>query len=229
MFPLNRRAVIEYAVEEAMAAGITSVGIVIREGKECIRDYLLDVFSSRNVELLFVNQRKPLGVGHAILTCREIVGLEPFAVILPDIVFEPEHNPTRDLIEFFARRGKACLSLVMAPPEILSRYGSLDVAKMIDGVFKITYISNVPRLKMPSEKPELRGCGRAIFTPRLFEFPEVKTDSELSDGELISWFMEADEVLGLPVPYRFYDVGAYDGYVEAINALQRTAAKLKTD
>jgi len=230
MFPLNRKAVIEYVIEEAIAAGIVTIGVVIRKGKEIIRHYLLDVFAGRNTEIHFIDQEKPLGLGDAILASKDFVGGDCFVVMLPDIIFRTAENPTRELVKFFALRGKSCFCLVQVPKQTLHRYGSLCVVKAEERAYKITYASKeYDIMKMPSGDPGLRGCGRTILTPRIFNYPDVERKSELGDGELITWLIRVDEVWGLHVPYRPYDTGSYDGYVEAINAFQRAKAELKNN
>lgn len=228
MFPLNRRAVIEYAVEEAIRAGIHEIGVVIRRGKEVICDYLLTVFSRRDVEVSFIIQKQPRGLGDAIMASVEFVGGNPFAVLLPDIVFRVGENPMRDLLDFYARTGKSCFCLVEISAQNLHRYGSLRGTRMGDGVFKITYVSNQFNPDISFGEVELRGCGRTIFTPRVFGFPRVDKDRELNDGEVLDWLAGVDEVWGLRVPYRAYDAGTYEGYMETVNAFWQSVAAGKT-
>ena len=230
MFPLNRRAVIEYAIDEAITAGISTIGIVIRKEKKIIRDYLSDLFLDNNkVELIFIEQAKPLGLGDAILGSQEFVGKDPFIVILPDNVFQVPNNPTRDLIEFFSRIGKTCFCIIERSAETVHRYGSLSGERMDEGVFKITYISSEFNPDLSFGNPELRGCGRTIFTPNVFEFFRTDRECELGDGELLSWLIQVDEVWGLRVPYQTYDTGVYDGYVEAVEAFWQMTSESKTN
>ncbi len=227
MFPLNQRAVIEYAVDEAIGAGIFTIGIIIRKGKEVIRDYLRDVFSERNMELVFIDQGKPGGLGDAILRCQEFVGHEPFVVTLPDLIFRPDDNPTRDLLDFFSRSGKTCFCLVERPKKSFHQYGSLRGVKVGENLYKISYISNDFNPEISFGDGGLRGCGRTIFTPLVFEFPRVERGGELSDGEVISWLIGVDEVWGFRVPYHPYDVGTYEGYVEAVEAFCQGVSEAK--
>src|SRR5947209_9684699 len=143
MLPLVDKPIIQYGVEEAVASGIDNIILVTGRGKNAIEDHFdvsveLESFLeqrgkreqldeirkiSNMINFAYVRQGEPLGLGHAVLVARELVGAEPFAVILGDDVIDAEPPAIRQLIDVFARVNGPVLAVERIPPEEISSYG----------------------------------------------------------------------------------------------------------
>jgi UTP--glucose-1-phosphate uridylyltransferase len=117
-----------------------------------------------------VRQREPLGLGHAVLCAKDLVGDEPFIVMLGDILIPPETPCLPQLIEVYERYGGSVLSLVPLPPEVVPTYGIAAVEELPDGALKVTHIVEKPPLE---EAPSNLGAyGRYVLTPDIFALLE---------------------------------------------------------
>ena len=160
MLPLVDKPIIQYGVEEAVASGIDNIILVTGRGKNAIedhfdvsvelesfleargkRDQLAEVRKISNmINFAYVRQGEPLGLGHAVLVARELVGDEPFAVILGDDVIDADPPAMKQLIDVFHRVDGPVLAVERVPPDEVSSYGVIDVAPggdLGDGVFQV--------------------------------------------------------------------------------------------
>src|SRR6266849_6160482 len=161
MLPLVDKPIIQYGVEEAVAAGISNIILVTGRGKNAIEDHFdvsveLETFLeargkrdqlaevrkiSNMINFAYVRQGEPLGLGHAVLVARELVGDEPFAVILGDDVIDAEPPAIKQLIDVFGQVGGPVLAVERVPRDEISSYGVIAVApngRLADGVFQVT-------------------------------------------------------------------------------------------
>jgi UTP--glucose-1-phosphate uridylyltransferase len=192
LLPLVDKPTLQYIVEEAVAAGIEEIIFVTSRSKRSIEDHF-DVFPELEVALerkgkrkeleelrrvqtmatyTYVRQPEPRGLGHAVLCAKELVGDEPFVVMLGDDLVAPETPCLPRMIEIHEQYGGSVLSLVPLPPEIIPTYGIVSVQKIDDGkdVFKVTHLVEKPALE---EAPsDLGVAGRYILTPDIFAFLE---------------------------------------------------------
>ena len=190
MLPLVDKPIIQYGVEEAVASGVDNIILVTGRGKNAIEDHfdvaielesfleargkreLLDEVRkiSSMIKVAYVRQGEPLGLGHAVLVTRELVGNEPFAVILGDDVIDAEPPAIRQLIDVFERVGGPVLAVERVPREDISSYGviALDAsARLGDGIYKVADLVEKPsRDEAPSD---LAIIGRYVLTPDIFE------------------------------------------------------------
>jgi UTP--glucose-1-phosphate uridylyltransferase len=191
MIPVIDRPGIQYVVEEAVRAGIDDIVVVTSRGKGAIEDHFdrsveleghleaagkLDLLAevrriAELADISYVMQEEPLGFGHAVLTARERVGAEPFAVMVPDeIVPEPiddERDLLPELIALHDRFAAGVIAVQEVPHEDISSYGAIDPEDVEPGVFKIVDMIEKPS---PSEAPsDLASRGRYVFTPDLFD------------------------------------------------------------
>src|SRR5262245_22356393 len=159
MLPLVDKPIIQYGVEEALSSGIDNILLVTGRGKNAIEDHFdvsveLESFLeargkreqlaeirkiSNLINFAYVRQGEPLGLGHAVLVARELIGNEPFAVILGDDVIDAEPPAIRQLIDVFNRVGGPVLAVERIPADEISSYGVIDIdagARLGDGIYK---------------------------------------------------------------------------------------------
>src|SRR5436189_4126142 len=160
MLPLVDKPIIQYGVEEAVAAGIANIILVTGRGKNAIEDHFdvsveLETFLeargkreqldevrkiSNMINFAYVRQGEPLGLGHAVLVARELVGNEPFAVILGDDVIDAEPPAIRQLIDVFAQVNGPVLAVERVPRDQISSYGVIAIeanAKLREGIYQV--------------------------------------------------------------------------------------------
>jgi UTP--glucose-1-phosphate uridylyltransferase len=189
MLPLVDKPIIQYGVEEAVASGIDNIILVTGRGKNAIEDHFdvsveLESFLeargkreqlaeirkiSNMINFAYVRQGEPLGLGHAVLVGRDLVGDEPFAVILADDVIDAQPPAIKQLSEVFNRLGGPVLAVERVEPEDVSSYGVIDIdpaAQLGDGVYQVRdLVEKPPREEAPSN---LAIIGRYILTPDIF-------------------------------------------------------------
>src|SRR6187549_82149 len=167
MLPLVDKPIIQYGVEEAVASGISNIILVTGRGKN---DLLEEVRKISNlINFAYVRQGEPLGLGHAVLVTRELVGDEPFAVLLGDDVIDAEPPAIRQLIDVFDRLGGPVLAVERVPREDISSYGVIAIepnTALGDGVYQVRdLVEKPPRDEAPSD---LAIIGRYVLTPDIF-------------------------------------------------------------
>ena len=187
MLPLVDKPIIQYGVEEAVAAGVDHIILVTGRGKNAIEDHfdvavelealleargktdlLAEIRSISNMfNVAYVRQGEPLGLGHAVLVTRQLVGDEPFAVILADDVIDATPPALAQMIKVFDEVGGPVLLVERVPREEISNYGVIAYEPVRDGVYRITDLVEKPPVdRAPSD---LAIIGRYILTPDIFE------------------------------------------------------------
>ncbi len=186
MFPLVDRPVIQYIVEEAVAAGIEQIIMVTSASKRAIEDHfdrdfeleavledgkkfaLLEaVKKPAEISMAFVRQKERLGNGHAVLITRDLVGDEPFAIFFPDDVILNGVPAIRQLMDVFDRVGKTVLAVQQVPPEQVVQYGVIDPYPVEPRLYQVRSVIEKPSVE---EAPSnLTTVGRFVATPELFD------------------------------------------------------------
>jgi UTP--glucose-1-phosphate uridylyltransferase len=203
MLPLVDKPIIQYGVEEAVASGIDNIILVTGRGKNAIEDHFdvsveLESFLeargktdqldevrkiSNMINFAYVRQGEPLGLGHAVLVARELVGTEPFAVILGDDVIDADPPAMRQLIDVFERVGGPVLAVERVPLDETSSYGVIDVEvnpKLGEGIYQVRdLVEKPPRGEAPSN---LAIIGRYVLTPDIF--PALAATKSDRTGEI---------------------------------------------
>ncbi len=208
MLPLVDKPIIQYGVEEAVAAGCDQIIIVTGRGKQSIEDHfdvsyelermledrkktdLLKIVRSISdmIHIAYVRQKEALGLGHAVLTARELVGNEPFAVLLADDVIDSKIPVLKQMIDVFEHVHGSVIATQIVEGEAISAYGVLDVRPM-DGhngrLFEIKNMVEKPKLKDAPSKQAI--IGRYLLTPAVFETlsqvkPGAGGEIQLTDG-----------------------------------------------
>jgi UTP--glucose-1-phosphate uridylyltransferase len=200
MLVLVDRPIIQYGVEEAMQSGIDNVILVTSRGKGIMEDHfdvayelesvlerrgkttLLEDLRSSRINVASVRQGEPLGLGHAVLVTRPLVGDEPFAVVLTDDVIDATPPALRQMIDVFERVGGPVIAVEQVPTEDVSSYGivAVDKSEIAPGVHRIVdLVEKPPRHEAPSN---LAIIGRYILTPDIF--PALQDTASDRTGEI---------------------------------------------
>ncbi len=200
MLPLVDKPLIQYVVEEAVASGIESVIIITGRGKSAIEDHFdvsfeLEVLLrergkadelrevrqiSDMVRISYVRQREALGLGHAIAQARDLVGDEPFAVMLSDDIIDSKTPALRQLIDVYEKYDAPVVATMHVAGEAISRFGVLDVEEVEDRVYRVKDMIEKPALAdAPSD---LAIIGRYILTPDIFD--EIEKTRAGAIGEI---------------------------------------------
>jgi UTP--glucose-1-phosphate uridylyltransferase len=200
MLPLVDKPLIQYVVEEAVASGIESVIIVTGRGKAAIEDHFDISFElekllqergkeeelkamsaiSEMARVSYVRQREALGLGHAVLQARDLVGDEPFAVMLSDDIIDSETPALKQLLDVYEKYDAPVVAVFQVEGEAISRFGVIDGEEVEDGVYKIKDMVEKPK---SSEAPsDLAIIGRYILTPDIFD--EIEKTRPGAIGEI---------------------------------------------
>ena len=181
MIPVLEKPLIEFGVEEAFSAGIDHVIIVISEDKVALQKY----FSTREMDVSFITQARPLGLGHAVLTSSPLIGNEPFAVLLPDDIIYHSDNALNQMLPLFDKYGCSIVAVQDVPSQAVQNYGIIGSSPQGHGVHKITSLVEKPTL---ADSPSsLAIVGRYILTPHIFDClastrPNTHGEIQLTDS-----------------------------------------------
>ncbi len=228
MLPLVDKPTLQYIVEEAVAAGVEEIIFVTSRSKRSIEDHF-DAFpeleailerKGKRKELAelralqsmaiytSVRQPEPLGLGHAVLCAKELVGDEPFIVMLGDIIIPPETPCLPQLIDVYEQYGGSVLSLVPLPPEVVPTYGIASIEELGNDALKITHLVEKPALE---EAPSDLGVyGRYILTPDIFALLEQTPPGyggEIQVTDAIEMQAKAGHCYGVQFTGERYDTG----------------------
>jgi len=228
MLPIVDKPTLQYIVEEAVAAGVEEIIFVNSRSKRSIEDHF-DQFPELEATLerkgkrkeleelralqamatyVTVRQPQPLGLGHAVLCAKELVGDEPFIVMLGDILIPPETPCLPDLIKVYERYSGSVLSLVPLPSEVSPTYGIAAVQELGDDTLKVSHLVEKPTLE---EAPSDLGVyGRYILTPDIFALLEQTPPGkggEIQVTDAIEMQAKAGNCYGLRFTGERYDTG----------------------
>ena len=246
MLPLVDKPIIQYGIEEAAAAGIEDIVIVTGRGKNAIEDHFdvsieLESFletrgqkdlaaTVRGISNLvrsvsYVRQGEPLGLGHAVLTARPLVGQEPFAVVLADDVIDATPSALAQMIKIFDEVKGPVILVERIPKEQISGYGVIDAVPMKPGVYQIRDLVEKPAAKdAPSD---LAIIGRYVLTPDIFDMLTEEAGA-VTSGEIqltngLKRLLAKRPVYACEVTGVRHDTGNKLGFLKAVVyfALQR--------
>jgi UTP--glucose-1-phosphate uridylyltransferase len=237
MLPIVDKPLIQYAVEEAAAAGITEMIFVTGRNKRAIEDHfdkayeletelerkskgeMLDMVRSvlpEGVRCVYTRQAEPLGLGHAVLCAQSVVGDEPFAVILADDLMDSQPPAMARMADIFAKENASLLGVEQVPRDQTQSYGIVTIDAMQGDIARIRAIVEKPK---PADAPSnLAVIGRYVLTPKIFELlsrlnPGAGGEIQLTDA--ISQLLSQERVLAVRLPGRRFDCGSKLGYVQA--------------
>jgi UTP--glucose-1-phosphate uridylyltransferase len=241
MMPIVDKPLIQYAVEEAVAAGITDMVFITGRNKRAIEDhfdkaYELEVelemrgkdellrivreVTPSHINCIYIRQVEPLGLGHAVLCARPVVQDEPFAVLLADDLIDGKPPIIKQMVDVFNQYQCSILGVQDVPREQTRQYGIVSSVPLTSNIEEVNGIVEKPE---PDKAPTTLGVvGRYILTPRIFDYLEkvqagAGGEIQLTDG--LAALMREEKMLA----YRFsgtrYDCGSKLGYLKAMVAL----------
>jgi UTP--glucose-1-phosphate uridylyltransferase len=240
MLPLVDKPLIQYSVEEAINSGIEQVIMVTALGKRAIEDYFdrsfeLEYFLEQKgetellrqmqelsnlVDISYVRQKEQLGLGHAILTARNIVGDEPFAVILPDDIIDSDVPSLKRMIEVYEEYGAGVVAVERVSDENTRKYGIIEPRQVSDGIYQVLSLVEKPE---PAQAPSHLGIvGRYILVPEIFDVLKVTPpgkgqEIQLTDG--LQLLLKQQKLYAFELDGIRYDAGTPLGWLEATVAL----------
>jgi UTP--glucose-1-phosphate uridylyltransferase len=232
------RPLIQYAIDEARAAGIKEFIFVTSRGKSALEDYfdnapeleaalrkagkddLLEVLKDTNMDsgaIAYLRQNRPMGLGHAVWCARRLIGNEPFAVLLPDDVIAAERACLLQMVEAYEETGGCMVAAMEVPPAKISSYGVLDIEDDRGAIVKVRGMVEKPKSKdAPSN---LAVIGRYILTPKVLTNLNRMKQGAGGEIQLTDAIAEEAEgeagVYGLRFEGQRYDCGSKIGFLQA--------------
>jgi UTP--glucose-1-phosphate uridylyltransferase len=238
MLPLVDKPLLQYSVEEAVAAGCEEVILITGRGKVTMEDHfdrapeleaslerrgrteLLDLVRSISnlTRIVATRQSEPLGLGHAVLQARDLIGDEPFAVILPDDMVDGDVPCLKQMVDAFAQTQATILGSEVVEGDAISQYGCLDCTQDPDFPRLLDVVDLVEKPK-PEEAPSQHAIiGRYILTPRIFEMIEQLKPGrggELQLTDAIKALLQYEKVYGFSFEGTRHDAGDKFGFLKA--------------
>jgi len=238
MLPVVDKPLIQYAVEEALQAGINEFIFVTRNDKASIIEHFrpepaleeelvekkkqdlvecINYFSDRNITFKTVIQEKPLGLGHAVLCAMSAVGNEPFAVILADdLIYNPEQGCLDQMVSIFAEKRNSIVAVETVPKEDTSKYGIVSTQKKEQGLGLLSAIVEKPEPDMAPSN--LAVVGRYLLTPAIFmhlQSTPKGAGGEIQLTDAIATLIQKEQVYCWEFKGKRYDCGSKLGYLQA--------------
>lgn len=237
MLPIVDKPLIQYAVEEAVAAGITDMIFVTGRSKRAIEDHfdksvelemelerkqksemlaLVRNILPKNVNCIYIRQAEPLGLGHAVLCAKPVVGDEPFAVLLADDLLDGDPPVLKQMVSAYEKHGCSLLGVQDVPRSETRSYGIVATKPLTERIEQVSAIVEKPK---PEEAPStLAVVGRYVLTPRLFYYlehgkPGAGGEIQLTDA--IAALLAEEQVLAYRYNGTRYDCGSKLGYLQA--------------
>ncbi|WKA57769.1 UTP--glucose-1-phosphate uridylyltransferase GalU [Planococcus shenhongbingii] len=234
MLPIVDKPTIQYIIEEAIASGIEDIIIVTGKGKRSIEDHfdhafeletalrekgkldMLDsVLQTSKVEIHYIRQKQPLGLGHAIWSARKFIGSEPFAVLLGDDIVENDEPCLAQLMTQYEQTGHSIIGVQQVEPKDTHRYGIIDPIS-VDGKL-ITVDHFVEKPESGAAPSNYAIMGRYILTPEIFDFlgeHHFGAGGEIQLTDAIQQLNEVQPVYAYEFDGRRFDVGEKYGFIE---------------
>jgi UTP--glucose-1-phosphate uridylyltransferase len=237
MLPLVDKPIIQYGVEEALASGVDNIILVTGRGKNAIEDHfdvsveletfleargkkdLLDEVRkiSNLINFSYVRQGEPLGLGHAVLVTQNLIGDEPFAVILGDDVIDADPPALRQMIDVFNQVDGPVVAIERVPLSDVSSYGILDADEIRPGVYQIRdMVEKPPKEEAPSD---LAIIGRYILTPDIFPALEATASDRTGEIQLTNGLrrlLKDRPLYGCRIDGVRHDTGNKLGFLKAV-------------
>ncbi|MBI2830170.1 MAG: UTP--glucose-1-phosphate uridylyltransferase GalU [Chloroflexi bacterium] len=240
MLPLLNKPIIQYSVEEAIACGIELVVIVTALGKRAIEDYFdrhyeLECMLEQKgetemaeqvrrlcnmVDICYVRQKEQLGLGHALLMARSIIGNEPFVLFLPDDIFENQDQVLRQMLDVSERYEGSTIAVKRVNGNEVSRYGIIEPNKVAERVYRVANLVEKPALKdAPSN---LAIMGRYVLMPEIFDalertLPGKNREIQLTDA--LQKMLRHHPIYGYEFEGERYDAGTLNEWLKTTVAL----------
>ncbi|MCK4273416.1 MAG: UTP--glucose-1-phosphate uridylyltransferase GalU [Dehalococcoidales bacterium] len=240
MLPLVDKPLIQYAVEEALGSGIEQVIIVTAQGKSAIEDYFerspeLEHFLEQKgdaehlsqmreitgmADVRYVRQKEQLGLGHAILMAKEIVGNEPFAVILPDDIIDSDVPCLKRMIDIYEKYEAGVIAVERVGDEDTRKYGIIEPKRVSERVYQVLSLVEKPE---PAQAPSRLGIvGRYVLTPQIFDVLAVTPPgkgNEIQVTDALQLLLKQQKLYAFELEGVRHDTGNPLGWLKANVAL----------
>lgn len=236
MLPIIDKPTIQYIIEEAINSGIEDIIIVTGKGKRAIEDHfdknfeleqnliekqktelLEKVEHASSVDLHFIRQKEPKGLGHAIWCARKFIGNEPFAVLLGDDIVESDEPCLKQLMNIYEEKNSSIIGVQTVPETETNRYGIISVEESIsESLYSIKSLVEKPLNNPPSN---LAIMGRYILSPEIFNIlgqHKIGAGGEIQLTDAITELNKLEKVFAYKFNGKRYDVGQVDGYLLTI-------------
>jgi UTP--glucose-1-phosphate uridylyltransferase len=248
MMPIVDKPLIQYAVEEAVAAGITDMVFITGRNKRAIEDHFDKAYEMEteleakgklallklvqetvpsHINCIYIRQTEPLGLGHAVLCAAPVVGDAPFAVLLADDLIDADPPVLRQMVETFERHESSLLGVQNVPFADTAAYGIVSTEPGREGLQNVTAIVEKPA---PEKAPSnLAVIGRYVLTPRIFHHlrkVQAGAGGEIQLTDAIAALIDEEPVLAFPFHGIRYDCGSKLGYLKATIAFGRKHAEV---
>lgn len=247
MLPIVDKPTIQYIIEEAIESGIEDIIIVTGKGKRAIEDHfdyaselennlvqkgkfklLEEVRESSNVDIHYIRQKEPKGLGHAVWCARKFIGNEPFAVLLGDDIVKAEKPCLRQLMDEYEKTSSSVIGVQSVAENQTHRYGIIDPASSKGRLYEVNEFVEKP--EAGTSPSNLAIMGRYIFTPEIFMFLEqhkIGTGGEIQLTDAIQQLNKIQRVFAYDFEGKRYDVGEKLGFIQTTLefALERTDLK----
>jgi UTP--glucose-1-phosphate uridylyltransferase len=240
MLPLINKPLIHYAVEEAINSGIEQIILVTALGKNAIEDYFdrsfeLEYFLEQKgemellqemrelsslVNICYIRQKEQRGLGHAILAAKDVVGGEPFAVLLPDDIIDAKVPALRQLLEVYERYQTSVVAVEQVSEQDMVKYGIIEAEKISERLHQVLSLVEKPE---PKDAPSNLGIvGRYILMPEVFDAlmvtqPGKKGEIQVTDA--LQLLLKEQKIIACEFEGVRYDTGNPQGWLEATIAL----------
>ncbi|WNB92456.1 UTP--glucose-1-phosphate uridylyltransferase GalU [Bacillus sp. NEB1478] len=250
MLPIVDKPTIQYIVEEAVQSGIEDIIIVTGKGKRAIEDHFDHSFeleqnllekgklelleevqkSSKLVDIHYIRQKEPKGLGHAIWCARKFIGDEPFAVLLGDDIVKAEKPCLQQMIEQYERYRSSIIGVQEVPDNQVSRYGIVSGKSLTDRLYSVNHLVEKPK---QNEAPSnIAIMGRYILNPRIFDLlanqrPGAGGEIQLTDA--IAELNHFEAIYAYNFEGTRYDVGEKLGYIQTTIDFALQQDELKYD
>lgn len=249
MLPIVDKPTIQYIVEEAIASGIEDIIIVTGKGKRAIEDHfdhsfeleenllakekfelLAKVQESSKINLHYIRQKEPKGLGHAVWCARKFIGNEPFAVLLGDDIVQADKPCLRQLMDEYDQTKASVIGVQTVPENETYRYGVIDPLEQKDRRYQVrTFVEKPAQGTAPSN---LAIMGRYILTPEIFELLEeqqIGAGGEIQLTDAIQRLNETQRVFAYDFEGKRYDVGEKLGFIQTTIEMAMQHKELKED
>ncbi|WP_019156109.1 UTP--glucose-1-phosphate uridylyltransferase GalU [Robertmurraya massiliosenegalensis] len=247
MLPIVDKPTIQYIVEEAIASGIEDIIIVTGKGKRAIEDHFDNAFELENnlmeknkyelleqvqapskVDIHYIRQKEPKGLGHAIWCARKFIGNEPFAVLLGDDIVQAEIPCLKQLMNEYEKTLSSVIGVQTVPEHETHRYGIIEPSKQLGNRYAVRHFVEKP--SVGTAPSNLAIIGRYILTPEIFLFlekQEIGAGGEIQLTDAIQKLNEIQRVFAYEFEGKRYDVGEKIGFILTMLefALQREELK----
>lgn len=238
LLPIVDKPLIQYAFEEALAAGIERFIFITARNKDAIINHFDHAYELQSAleekgkysfieqinswlpdagNIAFIRQQRPAGLGHSILCAKQFVGDEPFVVMLPDEIYKTSGEPfLKSMVDVYDKQGGNVIGVAAVPEEKISRYGIIDAGEREGDVIAVKSMVEKPS---PEEAPSnLSIMGPYLLQPEIFEFLEkggYGKDGEIQLTDALSAMAQHGGTCGVEFKGRRFDCGSRHGYIDA--------------